>query len=239
MFETIVDIDTPEGPMDTYIAHPEDGKPHPLIIFCMDGLGVRPVLREMAARFAAQGYYVALPNLFHRGGRADALDLANNHERMYALVAGLAADRVAADIGALLAYADGDAAAHATRVGCVGYCLGGRCSLTAAGRFPERVVAAACIHGAQLAVDHPDSPHRLAPQLRARIYVAVAEQDPWLAPDEMATLRQAFETAGVNCEMELYAGVAHGFAVPGLEVYDKAAAERHWGKVLDLFAQTL
>jgi carboxymethylenebutenolidase len=239
MNENTLDLATADGPMDTYLVRPAGAGPWPSVIFFMDGIGVRPVLRTMAQRYAAQGYCVALPNLYFRAGRAQALDLAADHNRMYELVAGLTADQVVAATSAVLDHFDRDSAARAATVGCVGYCLGGRCALTVAGRLPQRIAAAAAIHGAQLAVDHADSPHRLAGQMRGKIYVGVAEQDPWLAPDEMNHLKAALDAGGVNYEMETYAGVAHGFAVPGLASYDAAAAERHWQRVLKLFAGAL
>jgi carboxymethylenebutenolidase len=56
-------------------------------------------------------------------------------------------------------------------IGTTGYCMGGLMSLTAAGTYPDRIVAAASYHGGRLATDAPDSPHRLAPNIKARVYV--------------------------------------------------------------------
>src|SRR5256885_6162769 len=69
-------------------------------------------------------------------------------------------------------------------IGTTGYCMGGLMSLTAAGTYPNRIVAAASYHGGRLATDAPDSPHRLAPEIQARVYVAGAVEDPSV-PDGM------------------------------------------------------
>lgn len=239
MFEQTLDLDTVDGAMDTYCVHPGEGGPHPVVFLFMDGLGVRPILRAMARRIAAQGHYVLLPNLYHRGGRADTLELGTHPDRMAALFAAVTLQTLRTDIAALLAHLDRDDAARADSIGCVGYCMGGRVALTAAGQFPDRIAAAASIHGAMLAVDHADSPHHQAARMRGKIYIAVAEQDPWLQPDETARLQNSLDAAGADYTMELYTGAAHGFAVPGLQAYDEAAAQRHWQRVLDLFRDAL
>ncbi len=239
MLEQTQDIATPEGSMDTYLARPEGPGPWPVIIFFMDGIGVRPVLREMALRLAGHGYYVALPNLYYRHGAASTLNLEADHNRMYQLVVGVSTATVQTDVAALLDTLDRDSHAQSQSIGCIGYCLGGRCALLSAGLFPERLAAAAAIHGAQLAVDHPDSPDKLAPKMRAKVYVAVAGVDPWLMPGETDQLDSALAQAKVDYTLEVYPDVVHGFAVPGLDNYNKAAAERHWDTVLDLFKRSL
>ena len=240
MRQHLLDLETADGAMDTYIAAPDDDVSRPAILFFMDGLGPRPVLHDMARRLAAHGYRVLLPNLYHRGGRADGFDLVNDHDRMYALFASITPDTLAMDIDALCDHLDQQQPRRARRIGCVGYCLGGRVALTAAARHPERVVAAASIHGAQLAVEElPNSPHHNAAAMRGKIYVAVAEEDPWLTPGETERLDAALAGAQRDYEIELYPGVAHGFAVPGLPVFNEAAAQRHWDRILRLFETTL
>ncbi len=62
-------------------------------------------------------------------------------------------------------------------VGVVGYCMGGRLALIAAGTYSDRIAAAASYHGGGLANDTPSSPHLLAPKMKARLYVAGATED--------------------------------------------------------------
>ena len=82
------------------------------------------------------------------------------------------------DVSALLAHLDAQPNVSARGVGTTGYCLGGRLSLATAGHFPDRIAAAASYHASNLATDAPDSPHRLAPAMKARVYVAGAIEDP-------------------------------------------------------------
>jgi carboxymethylenebutenolidase len=55
----------------------------------------------------------------------------------------------------------------------------------------------------------------------------------------VAELRELFEKAGTPGELELYPGVHHGFGFPQRKVYDKAAAERHWERLIALYRRRL
>jgi carboxymethylenebutenolidase len=245
MGEVAFDLPTDDGTCPCYAYAAPGGRPAPAAIFYMDGIGIRPDLRAMAERLASHGYFVLLPNLYYRGGKTPVFDPATmmtdpaQRDRMMELVRMVTKDRAMADTRAFLEYLSDEPKVSGNAVGCVGYCMGGGIALTAAGTFPDRIAAAASIHGAGLATDAPDSPHRLAGKIRGAVYVAVAGIDPWLAPGETERLREAFEAAGTRHRIEEYPGVHHGFAANGTPHYDRAAAERHWERVLALFGETL
>jgi len=123
-------------------------------------------------------------------------------------------------------------------VGTTGYCMGGALSLTAAGTFPEHIVAAASYHGGRLATEAPDSPHRLAARMRARIYVAGATADASFPDDMKARLEEALRAAGVEHLIETYAA-RHGWVPSDTPVHDAAATERHYRSLFALFDATL
>ena len=74
MIESIVDIETPDGAMETFICRPERGAPAPAVLMLMDAPGIREELYDMARRLAAVGYAVLLPNLYYRDGRNTKFD---------------------------------------------------------------------------------------------------------------------------------------------------------------------
>ena len=63
MIERHVDIPTADGAMNTFVVHPEEGGPAPVVLFYMDAPGKREELHDMARRLATVGYCVVLPNL--------------------------------------------------------------------------------------------------------------------------------------------------------------------------------
>jgi carboxymethylenebutenolidase len=162
-----------------------------------------------------------------------------DRDRMMAMVQSITKAGAMQDTGHYLAFLDRQPGVLAPRVGCVGYCMGGGLSLTAAGTYPDRVVAAGSFHGGRLATDAPDSPHLLAPKMRGEIYVGVAGDDPYLSPGETERIDMALRDGGANYTVEVYPGAQHGFAVPDVPAYDRDASERHWEKLLDLFKRNL
>ena len=118
--------------------------------------------------------------------------------------------------------------------------MGAGFALRAAGNFPTRVAAAAGFHGGNLATDAPDSPHLLAPKIKAKVYVGGADEDAGFPPAQADRLAEALTAAGVDNNVEIYEGARHGYAPPDMPVYEESASERHWKELLKLLenAQT-
>src|SRR6185312_10104158 len=108
----------------------------------------------------------------------------------------------------------------------------------AAGTYPERFAAAASYHGSSLATDAPDSPHLLAPRMRAWIYVAGAIEDRNFDDAQKQRLDDALTRAGVRHTVETY-NARHGWVPSDTPVHDAVETEHHWRTLLDLFARTL
>jgi carboxymethylenebutenolidase len=143
--------------------------------------------------------------------------------------------RAAEDTAAFLAYLDTRSDVAGERVGVVGYCMGGGVALTVAGTYPDRVAAAASFHGGNLASDSELSPHHLAPSIKAKLYIGVADRDNSYPPEMAKRLEKALGDAGVAFRSELYPGTLHGWTMADFPVYDEAANERHWRELINLF----
>src|ERR1700724_42618 len=137
MIDQQIEIPTKDGHTTTFISHPERGGPHPVIIFYMDAPAIREELRDMARRLGTSGYYVMLPNMYYRSGVMELGPLpadpeAPERKRMFQLMASINIPLVMEDTKALLAYADGQAAARTDIVSSVGYCMSGQYAINAA-----------------------------------------------------------------------------------------------------------
>jgi carboxymethylenebutenolidase len=244
MIEAMIDLKTADGVMTTRTFQPGDAASYPAVIFYMDGLGVRDTLVDMARRLASNGYYVVLPNLFYRSGPHapfDATSVFSNpaeRERIMGLIREVTPARVTSDTAVLLDWLKTHAGVGISKVGTVGYCMGGGPAVNAAGAFPDRVAAAASYHGGHLATDAPDSPHVVASRARGRIYIGYAENDNSFPDAQRQRLEEAFTQAHVAHAIELY-HAPHGFAVPDLPMYNAKAADRHWETMLALFGESL
>ena len=241
MIERQIDIPTAHGATTTFIVHPERGDPHPPILFFMDAPAIREELRDMARRLASAGYYVMLPNMYYRAGVMElgALTDPGARDRMFALMNSLSIPLVMSDAAGLIEFIDADPAGRPGGIGTLGYCMSGQYAINTAASFPSRVVAAASLYGVQLVTDQTDSPHLMARATKAEVYFGCAEIDHWAPLEMVETLAQSLSSAGVDAEVELYPKVEHGFAFPQRPAYDKAAAERHWERLLALFERRL
>ncbi len=245
MIEEILDIATKDGAMETFIVRPERNGPFPAVFFLMDAPGIRDELYDMARRLGTAGYYVLMPNLYYRAGRdtkygPDVLEHGSaEHTRMRAVRTKMTIPPVMDDIAAMLAFVDARSEVRKGPVGCHGYCMSGPYALAAAARYPDRVAAAASFYGTWLVSDAVESPHLTLGKAKGELYIACAEHDELAPPDMVKELQGLFQRSNAKGELEIYPGVHHGFAFPQRKVYDKAAAERHWERLLALYDRHL
>jgi carboxymethylenebutenolidase len=247
--ETEVTVKTPDGICDAAFIHPASGA-YPGVIIWTDAAGLRPSMRDMAKRLAAEGYSVLVPNPFYRVSRAPQFPTAANLDlksqdlmaKILTLMSSVqAAGAAEKDAIAYVAFLDAQPQVDKTKkIGTQGYCMGGALVVRTAASVPERIGAGASFHGGGLVTDKPDSPHLLAPKIKARMYFGVAANDDQRQPDAKDILKESFTKAGVPAEVEVYSA-KHGWCVPdvpiedGAPIYDKAQAERAWSKLVALY----
>lgn len=230
----------------------------PLTILLMDAPGYRPELQLMARRLATAGYAVAVPDLYYRSvaelnlaapadldpARPDYREIVYRHMHALARRSVDTGSSVAVDVRALLAAAGDDPAIDTARLGVFGYCMSGPVALQLACDMPDRVYAAASIHGVRLCHQGADSPHRLlrasAAEVQAELYIGCAEQDDWASPELMATLAETLSSGGLRFQLDWYPNTQHGFVFPARDgIYQAVAAERHWAALINLFRRRL
>jgi carboxymethylenebutenolidase len=226
--------------MTTVLCHPEEGGPHPVVLYLMDAPSIRPALRDMASRLATVGYYVMLPYLYYRGGAYR--EFGDSDEDMRArreLMGTVNREGIVTDARALLEFAARDPAARDGKVGAVGFCMSGRLVLALARALPDRIAAGASIHGGGLVIERDDSPHLLLEGVAAELYFGWADQDPSAPLESIPVLEKALIDARVPYRIDFMPGALHGFAPPGGARYQRAASERHWERVFDLLRRRL
>lgn len=250
--ETSVDVKTPDGTCDAAFIHPATGS-YPGVLIWPDAFGLRPAMRDMGKRIAAEGYSVLVPNPYYRAAKAPVLDMSSfsfqnqdDMKKLQGLMGGLNAPGAAEkDAVAFIAFLDAQRQINtAKKIGTQGYCMGGPLVVKTAAAVPDRIGAGASFHGGGLVTDQPGSPHLLAPRIKARMYFGIASNDDARQPDAKDKLREAFAAAKVPAEIEVYQSL-HGWCVPdmpaevGKPIYNKPDAERAWGKLVALYKTAL
>ena len=251
--ETDVTIKTPDGTCDAAFFHPPTGS-HPGVLIWPDAFGLRPAMRDIGKRIAAEGYSVLVPNPFYRVARAPVFDSASSFNfqnradmaKLQPLMGSVNAPGAAEkDAVAYIEFLDAQSQINkAKKIGTQGYCMGGPLVVKTAAALPNRIGAGASFHGGGLVTDKPDSPHLLAPKIKARMYFGIASTDDQRQPDAKDKLREAFAAARVPAEIEVYPA-KHGWCVPdmpadnGAPIYSMPEAERAWSKLVALYKMAL
>jgi len=243
-----VAVSTPSGLCDAALVRPASGAPCPGVVMFPDAFGLRPTLRDMAKRLAKDGYTVLVPNPYYRSTKAPGVppgfDFNNpaDLEKLRALRAPLTSDAIMQDATAYVAFLDTQASVKKpAKMGVVGYCMGGPMTMQAAAAVPNRIGAGASFHGGGLVTDKPDSPHLLAPKIKAQFYFGIAANDDARQPDAKTKLREAFDSARLVAKIEVYEGCLHGWCIKdmpladGKPIYNEAQAERAWNELVVLF----
>jgi carboxymethylenebutenolidase len=252
LLETDVEIETPDGTCDAAFIRLKSGA-HPGVLIWPDAFGLRPSMRGIGRRIAAEGYSVLVPNPFYRISKAPFTDgshfnFKNPDEmaKIMPLMASVNAPGNAEKDGtAYVAFLDAQKEVNKSKkIGTQGYCMGGALVVRTAAALPGRIGAGASFHGGGLVTDKPDSPHLLAPKIKARMYFGIASSDDIKQPDAKDKLKEAFAAAKVPAEIGVYPA-QHGWCVPdmplndGVPIYNKPEAERAWGKLVTLYKSAL
>jgi len=243
--EQEVTIRTPDGEADCYFVHPAEGR-HAAVMVWPDVKGIRPAFRSMGKRLAESGYSVLVINPYYRTHKGqivpDGAQFSDPaiRKKLMPHARSLSPETCVTDGRAFMDYLDRQPSVDPDKkAGVTGYCMTGSYTMRLAAAMPDRIGAGASFHGGGLATDKEDSPHLLAPKMKAGFLIAIAENDDERIPTEKTTLREAFDAAKVEAEIEVYKGTMHGWCPPDSAVYDEAQAERAWSRMLALFERRL
>jgi carboxymethylenebutenolidase len=208
-----------------YLSVPESGR-GPGVVVIQEWWGLVPHIKEVADRFAAEGFVALAPDLYH-GDVARSPDEAG--KMMMALNIGQAEKDLRGAVEYLLAHE----ATEGGGVGTVGFCMGGALSLYAASKN-ERVAACVVFYGIHPKVE-PDFD-----ALRAPVLGLFGEKDSMVTPEVVYQLEEKLREHGKAVETHIYAGADHAFFNDTRpEVYDAAAAADAWRRTVEFFRANL
>lgn len=252
MLERLAEIPTADGRMDAFVTCPEEGGPFPAVVVLMDIWGLREELCDIARKIAVAGYHCTAPNFWYRRGkvRYEFRDESGRMKSLNVIPKGVQDEMLAnmnqvtdtmamADIGSILKFLEREPVRKGPK-GTIGYCLGGRLSLSAAVAFPDHFRASASLHGTAMVSEAPDSPHRAVGKIRGEVYCGFGEHDRFTPPLVVETLGKVFgEQSDVKYCGTVHKGADHGYALPDRDVFDKPAANRDWEHIFAMYRRQL
>jgi carboxymethylenebutenolidase len=211
-----------------YLAVPESGS-GPGVIVIQEWWGLVPHIVEVADRLAAEGFVALAPDLY-RGESTTEPDEAGK------LMMALNLERAAKDMSGAVTYLLDHEAVTSSKVGVVGFCMGGGLALVLACNEGDRIGACVPFYGV---IPWPDAQPDWS-QLTAPVQGHFAENDGMFGPEAVSQLQQTLDDLGKQAELIVYPGVDHAFFNDTRpEVYDAEASELAWNRTLGFFRAQL
>jgi carboxymethylenebutenolidase len=209
-----IQVASEDGEFAAYVAAPAIGQ-GPGLVVLQEWWGLVPQIRDVCDRLARAGFVALAPDLY-RGESTTDPDEAGR------LMMELQIERAGRDLEAAVEAVRRVSATSGTKIGCIGFCMGGQLALYAACRRPEIAAVVDC-YGV-----HPKVALDLA-ACRAKVLGIFAENDDFISADDVRLLEEALSTAGVDAKLLTYLGVQHAFlndARP--DVFDAETAAEAW-----------
>ena len=220
-----VHLGPPEGGTDAFVALPTRTTPGPALIVVHEWWGLNGNIREVARRFARQGYVTIVPDLYH--GK-----VASDPENAHILVRGLDEDVALSDLDNAVVWLASYPQTTKQRIGIVGFCMGGRISQLFALRSAS-LSAAVMFYGS------PElKPERLA-ALKAPLQGHFGGADQGIEVARVDELRNQLKALGKTADIYVYAGAGHAFMNEDGHSYQPDAARLAWARVLSFFQKYL
>lgn len=212
-----------------YVAAPVTKEKRPAIIIVQEWWGLVEHIKDIARRFAREGYFAIAPDLYSRFGHVVTTD---SHEAG-AFMNRLAQEDGLKDLQATVTYLKTVPEVDAARLGVTGFCMGGFYALMLP-CLTSDIKAAVPFYGQ---VPNPDTPLR---KLGCPVLYFYGEDDGWITKADVQRLAAALKTYQKPGEIKTYPGATHAFFNDTRqEVYKAAEAKDAWAKTVEFFKQHL
>lgn len=227
--ETMVQYPSGNVTVRAYVAAPQTKERRPAIIVIQEWWGLTDHIKDVARRYAAEGYVAIAPDLYSRLGNALTTDPGEAGKLMNTLQQ----EDGLKDLNATVAYLKSVPEADASRLGVTGFCMGGSYALMLP-CVTKDIKAAVPFYGQ---VPNPDAPLE---QLAAPVLYIYGEDDGWITKADVQRLATGFKKYSKPGEIKTYSGAPHAFfRDTDKTVYRPEAAKDAWTRATAFFKQHL
>ncbi|HEY7295613.1 MAG TPA: dienelactone hydrolase family protein [Dehalococcoidia bacterium] len=212
---------------DGYLATPAGGGSHPGVIVIQEWWGLVPHIKDVADRFAREGFVALAPDLYH--GKA-----ASESDEAGKLMMALRLEEAAKDLDGAVRYLLAHEATAGQQAGIIGFCMGGGLSLYEACHNADAIGACVDFYGV---FEGSDSQIE---RLQAPFLGIFAEQDQWAPPAQVNALKARMDALGKRAEVHIYPGCDHAFFNDtNAGGYKPDAAQDAWRRTVAFFREHL
>jgi carboxymethylenebutenolidase len=213
------------GGPDAFVAWPAGKGAAPSVIVVHEWWGLNEQIKDVAKHLAREGYVAIVPDLYHGKVAADP-------EKAHELSRGLEDDAALADMRAAAAWVGAQTRTKSTRMGALGFCMGGGLAETFA-------LADTGLSAVVMCYGHPTTDSTRIAALRAPLQGHFGAQDEGIPPAKVAEFKAALDAAGKRAEIYSYADAGHAFMHEGRASYRDASAKLAWKRLLEFFQREL
>lgn len=209
-----------------FLARPEGDGPFPGVIVIQEWWGLNENIKDIAKRFANEGFVAFAPDLYHG-------EVVAEPDEAQKLMMQLDMNRASHELVKATEYLSEQPYIGDRGIGAIGFCMGGGLAFTLATDTPLIRAVAPFYGGAPQPIDKIQSLHGPA-------FIVYAENDDWIGAPVRDAVNQALTEHNKTFEIKVYPGTHHAFFNDTRpEVFDKAAADDAWSRTLDLFRSNL
>jgi len=229
--------------MRAFLALPEASGPRPAVIVFQEIFGVNAHIRDVTARVAREGYVAIAPDYHHRAW-APGTELPYDDEGMkkgMEVIPKLTFEGIEADINATISFLKSRKEVNPSKLGVMGFCIGGHMAYLAAATQP--IAAAASFYGGGIATFGPGGTKKTIERtgdIKGKILCFFGKEDPMISQDQVAAIKKALEEHKVRHEVVVYDNASHAFFRDvDPRMHREAAAKDAWERTKRLFKEEL
>jgi carboxymethylenebutenolidase len=209
-----------------FLARPEDDGPFPGVIVIQEWWGLNDNIKDIAQRFAREGYAAFAPDLYH--GR-----VTREPDQAQKMMMALDMPLAARELVKATEYLSNQKYINGRGIGATGFCMGGGLAMRLACETPL-IRAVVPFYG------FPPDPIDIVQNLQGPALLIFAENDAWISSEARDKLEQALIKHNKRYEMKVYPGTHHGFFRDvDNDQHDPAASQDAWERMLKLFSENL
>ena len=210
-----------------YVAQPDDNAKHPGVVLIQEWWGIEPHIRDLAHKLAAEGFVVAVPDLFH----GKVVTEPDEAQKMVMMIAGNI-DKAAREIIGALETVKVMPNVEPKKLGLMGFCVGGLLTLVVASRYPDLGAVVAFYPGG-----YDPKPEDVA-KVNAPVLAFYGRRDQSIPMEQVDKIEKMFKAAGKDYTAKVY-DAGHAFINPAHGMGDERAAAEAWPLAVNFLKEKL
>ena len=231
-----VQLNTPDGKMECYMAQPKGGGSYPGVVVIQEAFGVNSHIKKVTERIAAEGYVAIAPDIFHR--EVERLIPYSEMSKAIATMQRVVDSKAMGDIGAAIAHLKSQSNVKAGSLGVIGFCMGGRLTYLTAAHHANDIKAAVPYYGGGIPMGNP-SPLSRTGEIKCPMYLFFGGKDQLIPTDHVNQVKTELTAKKISSQVEVYPDAGHGFFCDDRGSYHEASAKDAWEKTKSFFKQHL